>query len=83
MSQIVEAIYERGSFKLLGEPVEPLVEGQRVKLIIEPAIEPSEELLDLAAQVYEGLSDDAVDAVEKIALVGMPPLSTRIRNNNL
>ena len=67
MSQIVEAIYERGSFKLLGEPL-ALVEGQRVKLIIEPTAEPSEELLDLAAQVYEGLSDDAVEAVEQIAL---------------
>ena len=68
MSQIIEAVYENGSFKLLGEPVEPLAEGQRVKLIIESGAVPSEDLLDLAAQVYEGLPDGTVDDVEKIAL---------------
>jgi predicted DNA-binding antitoxin AbrB/MazE fold protein len=68
MSQTIEAVYEKGGFKLLAEPAEPLVEGQRVRLIVEPGAEPSEDLLDLAAQVYEGLSDGTVDDVEKIAL---------------
>lgn len=68
MSQIIEAVYENGGFKLLGEPDEPLTEGQRVRLIIEPEATPSERLLDLAAQVYDGLPDDTVDDVEKIAL---------------
>ena len=68
MSQIIEAVYENGSLKLLGDLIEPLAEGQRVRLIIEPGTEPSEDLLDLAVQVYEGLPNETVDDVEKIAL---------------
>ncbi len=66
MKQIVEAIYVDGVFK----PVKPpnISEGQHVRLEIdEPSEENPEDLLELAAQVYDGLTDDELDKMEKIA----------------
>ncbi|MCE2435442.1 MAG: hypothetical protein J4F29_21365 [Candidatus Latescibacteria bacterium] len=43
-------------------------EGQHVRIVIETSFEESfEDLLELAAKVYEGLSDDDIDSIEKIA----------------
>ena len=66
MKQIVEAIYIDGVFK----PVKPLniSEGQHVRLeIVEPTEENPEDLLELAAQVYDGLTDDEIDKIEKVS----------------
>ena len=66
MKQIVEAVYVDGVFK----PVKPLniSEGQHVRLEIdEPTEENPEDLLELAAQVYDGLTDDEIDKIEKTA----------------
>lgn len=66
MKQVIDAIYENGSFK----PIEPskvhVAEGQRVKLVITERALP--EPLRLAAQIYEGLSGQEIDEIEKIAL---------------
>jgi len=44
-------------------------EGQQVRLIVETTSEPTpEDLLELAAQVYQGLSAEQVDEIEQIAL---------------
>ena len=66
MKQIVEAVYVDGVFK----PVTPLniSEGQHVRLEIdEPTEENPENLLELAARVYDGLTDDEIDKIEKVA----------------
>lgn len=66
MKQIVEAIYENGVFK----PVKPLIffEGQQVQLEIEDLSEANpDDLLELAAMVYDGLTDQEIDEVEEVA----------------
>ena len=66
MKQTMEAIYVNGVFKPLNTP--ELSEGQYVRLEIEARLEEcSDDLLELAAKVYEGLSDEEIDAVERIA----------------
>lgn len=59
-----EAIYENGVFRpLAGTPDIP--EGQRVRLTIEPRT--PEDILALARKVYEGLSEDEINEIERIA----------------
>tara|TARA_Y100000588_G_scaffold202125_1_gene215822 strand:- start:35 stop:259 length:225 start_codon:yes stop_codon:yes gene_type:complete len=67
MKHTVEAVYENGVFKPLKAPEIP--NGQQVRLEIEPLAQPApEDLLDLAAQVYDGLSEKDIDEIETIAL---------------
>ena len=67
MQQTLEAVYENGVFRPL-EKIE-MAEGQQVWLIVETL---PEDLLELAAQVYEGLSDKEIDEIEQIALDRRP-----------
>ena len=67
MTRILEAVYEAGVLKPLQDP--KLEEHQRVVLEIRPL--PQEEAstaLYAWRQVYDGLSDEEVAAVEAIAL---------------
>jgi len=68
MTRKVPAVYEQGVLK----PLEPLAlpEGQRVTVTVEPVEEQlsPDEILDLAHQVYEGLSDEEIAEIEAIAL---------------
>ncbi|KYC36047.1 hypothetical protein WA1_40620 [Scytonema hofmannii PCC 7110] len=65
--QTLKAIYENGVFRPLEEP--ELIEGQFVQLIVEPTTPLSpQDMLQLAAQVYEGLSATDIDEIEEIAL---------------
>jgi len=67
MSETLEAIYEDGVFKPLRSP--QVSEGQHVRLTVETASEASSEgLLDLAGEVYQGLSDKQIREIEAIAL---------------
>ena len=67
MSETLEAIYENGVFKPLKAP--RISEGQHVRLTVETASEAApEELLKLAARVYQGLSDKQIHEIEAIAL---------------
>jgi predicted DNA-binding antitoxin AbrB/MazE fold protein len=68
MTQTLEAVFEDGSFKPVDNGSLPFSEGQRVKLTVEVPIETQDDLLGLAGQVYEGLSDKDIDEVERIAL---------------
>jgi len=63
----VDAVYEHGTFRILQPQNVQLSEGQKVRLLIEPALSP-EEMTSLAASVYEGLSEEEINAVERIAL---------------
>lgn len=68
MSQTVEAIYQNGMFKPLNPISKEIAEGETVEItIIEKKLSP-EEMLKLASQIYEGLSDEDIAEVERIAL---------------
>ncbi len=60
----VEAVYEHGSFRLVAPADLKLAEGQKVRLVVE-TIEKPDDILALAAQVYEGLTDDQIDSIEE------------------
>jgi predicted DNA-binding antitoxin AbrB/MazE fold protein len=65
-AQTIEAVYEHGAFRPVG-PLHPEPsEGQRVRLVVEAVGDP-QAYLKLAAQVFEGLSEEDVDAVEAAA----------------
>ncbi|MDX6444187.1 MAG: hypothetical protein QOH71_1261 [Blastocatellia bacterium] len=68
MNQIVEAVFEDGSFKPVQSGSLPFSEGQRVRLTVEVPTEKQVDLLGLAGKVYEGLSDKDIDEIERIAL---------------
>jgi predicted DNA-binding antitoxin AbrB/MazE fold protein len=63
-TETIEAVYEHGGFR----PITPvdiiLAEGQKVRLMVEP-IEKPDDILALAAQVYEDLSEDQIDSIER------------------
>ncbi len=66
MKHTVKAVYENGVFKPLIAPGIP--HGQQVRLEIEPLGEPSVmDVLKLAAQVYQDLSEQDVDEIERMA----------------
>ncbi len=67
MKQTLEAIYENGVFRPLKSL--KLSEGQQVWLMVETNLEGTpEDMLNLAAQVYQGLATEQVDEIEQIAL---------------
>jgi len=65
MKQTINAIYEKGVFR----PLENLAisEGKQVRLTVETSSDTTD-LLELAAQVYQGLSEEEIDEIEQIAL---------------
>ncbi|HGJ66266.1 TPA: DUF104 domain-containing protein [bacterium] len=65
--QICDAIFKDGIFKPLDPKVISISEGQKVRLIVEP-IDISEDILELATNVYENLSEEDIDEVEKLIL---------------
>ncbi|MFB2919087.1 antitoxin family protein [Aerosakkonema funiforme] len=66
MIQTLDAIYEQGVFRPLTKP--EISDGESVKLIIETSSRANpDEMLKLAAQVYEGLSEEAINEIEQIA----------------
>jgi predicted DNA-binding antitoxin AbrB/MazE fold protein len=67
MSQVIEAVFENGCFRLIEPKTISLHEGQNVRLTIETE-ESGKELLALAAEIYKGLSEEEIKEVEKIAL---------------
>ena len=62
--ETVEAVYEHGGFRPITPVDMNLGEGQKVCLVVEP-IEKPDDLLALAARVYEGLSEDQIDSIEQ------------------
>jgi predicted DNA-binding antitoxin AbrB/MazE fold protein len=68
MTQTIEAIYQNGMFKPLNPVSEEISEGEKVEITINDKKLSPEEMLELASQVYEGLSEEDIDEIEKIAL---------------
>ncbi|HYO49614.1 MAG TPA: antitoxin family protein [Chloroflexia bacterium] len=67
VSQAIKAIYENGIFRPMDEPELPIGEGDQVSLIVESRLSP-QEITRLAARVFEGLSEEEIREIEKIAL---------------
>ena len=66
MKQTLEAIYEDGVFKPTKHLEIP--NGQQVRLEVETLSDASvDDVLFLAAQVYEGLTDQDVNEIEEVA----------------
>ena len=59
------AVFEHGVFRVLTPQNIRIPEGQTVRLMVEPVKSP-EEILELAGQVYEGLSEQEIREVEDI-----------------
>ncbi len=68
MTQTIEAIYQNGMFKPLSPVSEEIVEGKTVEITIKEKRLSPEEMLELASHVYEGLSEEDIDEIERIAL---------------
>lgn len=66
MTQIIEAIYQNGIFKPLNPILEDITEGEKVKLVVET--EEINPIMKLAENFYEGLSQEDVEEIEKVAL---------------
>jgi predicted DNA-binding antitoxin AbrB/MazE fold protein len=67
MQQVLDAVYENGVFRPLQAP--EVAEGQQVQLVVKTTTELTpDEMLELAAQVYQGLSDQDINDIEQIAL---------------
>jgi len=60
----IEAVYEHGGFRPINPVDVDLMEGQKVRLMVEP-IEKPDDILALAARVYEGLREDQIDSIEQ------------------
>jgi predicted DNA-binding antitoxin AbrB/MazE fold protein len=65
--QTCDAIFKNGVFQPLDDVEIAITEGQRVKLIIEP-LDSSEVILELASNVYKGLSEEQIDEIEHLIL---------------
>lgn len=63
----LEAVFEDGKFRPLKPKQVPLSEGQRVRITVQAEATP-EDVLALAGRVYVDLSEEEIDAVERIAL---------------
>jgi len=68
MTQTIEAIYQNGIFKPLNPVSEEIAEGETVNITINDKKFSPDEMLKLASQVYEGLSEEDINEIERIAL---------------
>ncbi len=65
MQRAIDAIFENGRFRPVHRELLAIPEGQRVRITVDDGDPVS---LQLAMSVYDGLSDDDIDEIEKIAL---------------
>ena len=65
-TETIEAVYEHGGFRPIAPVGMDLAEGQKVRLVVEPIDKP-DDILALAAQVYEDLSEVQIDNIERHA----------------
>ena len=64
----VDAVYENGAFRVLGSDDLQLPEGQLVHLTVEPIKEAKSSSLELLMHMYDGLTEEQIDEIEKIIL---------------
>lgn len=66
MKHAIDAIYENGTFRPIQRDAVAIADGQRVRITVDDECEP--QALQLAMSVYDGLSDNDIDEIERIAL---------------
>ncbi len=66
--QTIEAVYQNGMFKPLKPMSEEIEEGETVEIIIKEKRLSPDEMLELAGKVYEGLAEEDINEIERIAL---------------
>ena len=66
MKQTIDAVYENGVFRPLTPPNVP--DGQQVQILVELSPANRVDSVELAGRVYDGLSEDEIDEIERIAL---------------
>jgi predicted DNA-binding antitoxin AbrB/MazE fold protein len=67
IEQTVDAVFENGMFRPLLPINETIAEGQQVQLVIKAPESPTE-ILELALDVYAGLTEEEITEIEQIAL---------------
>ncbi|HEY6333240.1 MAG TPA: antitoxin AF2212-like protein [Blastocatellia bacterium] len=67
MKQSIEAVFEDGRFRPVGNHALQFCEGQHVRLVVDDQYPVEGDLIQLAARVYEGLDDKEISAIEEIA----------------
>lgn len=67
-AQTLDAVFKDGSFQPLNNSSLPFAEGQRVRLTVDTTAETQEDLIELATQIYDGLSEEEVNHLERLAL---------------
>lgn len=83
MGQTVEAVFENGIFKIVDPSALRLAEGQKVKLVVEEQPQSKEWPSELLASTYDGLSEQEIDEIERIALDRRDFFSRRIADLRL
>ncbi|MGH9802583.1 MAG: antitoxin family protein [Blastocatellia bacterium] len=69
MEQAVEAVFENGIFRVIEPSVLHIPEGQKVKLMVEETVQPGrQDSLELLTTMYDGLSEQEIDEIERIIL---------------
>lgn len=66
MKHAIDAIYENGTFRPIERDAVAIADGQRVRITVDDECEP--QALRLAMSVYDGLSGNDIDDIERIAL---------------
>jgi len=65
--QSIDAVYEKGIFKPVKQTEINIPEGKKVKIIIDTE-ENSEDLLKQITSIYDGMTEEEIEEIEKIAL---------------
>jgi len=63
-TETIEAVYEPGGFRLVAPADLELAEGQKLRLAVD-SVEKPDDLLAWATRVYEGLTDEQIDSIER------------------
>ena len=68
MTKELDAIYENGTFRPVGDAELSLPDGARVRLSVKSVEPAAADVLALAATVYTGLSESDIAEIEQIAM---------------
>lgn len=68
MTQKIEAIYQNGMFKPITPVSDEISEGEEVIIDIKSKEESANEIMKLAENFYEGMSEEDINEVEKVML---------------
>ena len=68
MTQTIEAVYQNGMFRPLTPVGDDFIEGEEVVINVESRDKEVNPILKLAENFYEGLSEEDIEEIEKIAL---------------